>query len=174
MSQPDPAVEMLPVVDGDDRVVGTAPRSEVHAQGLLHRAVHVLLFNSAGQVYLQRRSLNKDTHPLKWAASASGHVDPGEDYQPAAARELAEELGVRPKLSFVGSIAACEATENEFTYVYQARADRPPRPNGEEIIEGRFFNWGQALALAGDPVRATPSLAPVLGLLPIHKPEVDR
>ena len=86
--------EIFDVVDALDRVISQATRREVHAQGLLHRAVHILILNSSGEVFLQKRSMAKDTHPDCWASSASGHLDAGEDYLSAAIRECKEELGV--------------------------------------------------------------------------------
>ena len=85
--------ELLDVVDFEDRVTGVKMRGEVHAQGLMHRAVHVLVFNSAGQLFLQKRSMTKDESPGQWDTSAAGHVDSGETYLECAVRELAEELG---------------------------------------------------------------------------------
>jgi isopentenyldiphosphate isomerase len=55
----------------------------------------VLVFNSQGEVYLQRRSATKDTYPNRWTTSCSGHVDAGEDYDTAVLREMAEELGLK-------------------------------------------------------------------------------
>ncbi|MFH2125498.1 MAG: NUDIX domain-containing protein [Pseudomonadota bacterium] len=91
--------ELLPVVDDQDRQVGLASRSQVHGQGLLHRAVHVLLFDLDDNLWLQRRSQAKDTYPGMWTSSASGHLDPGEDYYAAAQRELREELGLSLELT---------------------------------------------------------------------------
>ena len=71
--------EYFDVVDVQDRVVSQAPRREVHAQGWLHRAVHVLVFNRAGLVFLQKRSMTKDMSPGLWDSSCSGHLDAGED-----------------------------------------------------------------------------------------------
>ncbi len=70
------------------------PRSEVHARGLRHRAVHVLVFNSRGEIFLQKRSMKKDRQPGVWDSSCSGHVDAGENYEATAVRELREELGL--------------------------------------------------------------------------------
>ena len=83
--------ERFQVVDQRDLPVGAAPRSQVHANNLLHRAVHVLIFNSQGEVFLQLRSRWKDRHPLKWDSSAAGHVNEGEAYDQTALRELGEE-----------------------------------------------------------------------------------
>ncbi len=157
--------EMLPVVDRHDRQVGLAPRRRVHAEGLAHRAVHILVFDPRGRLYLQRRSAAKDTYPLYWTSSASGHVDPGESYHQAAVRELHEELGLELELRPVGRIPAGQATDHEFTEVFWAVSAAAPVPDPAEIMEGRFFTWPQAQALAADPARAVPSLAVVLALL---------
>src|SRR5687767_10585870 len=86
--------EIFDVVNERDEVVGRERRSEVHRTGLKHRATHVLIFNSRGEIFLQKRSMKKDTHPGVWDSSASGHLDCGEDYDVCAAREVQEELGV--------------------------------------------------------------------------------
>jgi isopentenyldiphosphate isomerase len=78
-------------------VTGQLPRREVHRLKLRHRAVHLLVVNRAGQVFLQQRSMAKDLFPGMWDSSAAGHVGAGEDYDGTAARELAEELGCRPE-----------------------------------------------------------------------------
>lgn len=158
--------EPLPVVDEHDRPIGTAPRWRVHAEGLLHRAVHVLLFDRRGRLYLQMRSAEKDTHPRKWTSSASGHVDPGEGYDEAAARELGEELGLSLPLTPLGRLDACPATEGEFVAVYTAVSDAPPRPDRDEIERGDFFTLAEARALAADLTVSAPSLDAVLALLP--------
>src|SRR5580658_3200257 len=86
--------EFFDVVDERDAVVGRASRREVHAHRLMHRAVHVLVFDDTGRVFLQKRSMKKDIAPGLWDSSCSGHVDSGESYDVAAVREFAEELGV--------------------------------------------------------------------------------
>jgi 16S rRNA (adenine1518-N6/adenine1519-N6)-dimethyltransferase len=94
---PQKSGEIFDVVDEHDEVTGQSTRGEVHAQGLLHRAVHVLVFNKRGDVLLQQRSMLKDAHPGVWDSSVSGHLDAGEAYETAAVRELAEEMGIDAK-----------------------------------------------------------------------------
>jgi isopentenyldiphosphate isomerase len=88
------AEEIFDIVNERDEVVGQNTRREVHARGLWHRAVHVLVFNARGEVFLQKRSMKKDIAAGKWDSSASGHLDSGEDYDACAVRELREELGL--------------------------------------------------------------------------------
>src|SRR6516164_8309470 len=88
--------EIFDVVDENDHVIDRKPRNEVHRLGLMHRAVHVLVFNPCGEIFLQKRSTKKDRQPGVWDSSASGHVDSGEDYDSCAIRELGEELAFRP------------------------------------------------------------------------------
>jgi isopentenyldiphosphate isomerase len=104
--------ELFDVVNEDDEVIDQQPRSVVHAKGLRHRAAHVLVFNSAGKVFLQLRSISKDNNPGVWDSACSGHVDAGETYTDAAARELMEEIGlaVKSPLEALFKINACAET----------------------------------------------------------------
>ncbi|HWY50162.1 MAG TPA: 16S rRNA (adenine(1518)-N(6)/adenine(1519)-N(6))-dimethyltransferase RsmA [Chthoniobacterales bacterium] len=131
--------ESFPVVDERDQVIGAAPRSQVHGNNLVHRAVHLLIFNSAGEVFLQLRSRWKDRHPLAWDSSAAGHVNPGEEYDQTAARELTEELGIEIALEKVAKLPASERTGFEFICLYRGSYDGELRPNPSEIEAGRFF-----------------------------------
>src|SRR6266542_4522429 len=88
------ADEYFDVVNERDEPVRRALRSEVHANAWLHRAVHVLVFDDHCRLFLQKRSMKKDTCPGLWDSSCSGHLDAGEDYDAAAIRELQEELGL--------------------------------------------------------------------------------
>jgi 16S rRNA (adenine1518-N6/adenine1519-N6)-dimethyltransferase len=131
--------EIFDVVDENDRVVRSATRHEVHTQRLTHRAVHIFVFNNAGELFLQKRSRWKDAHPQKWDSSASGHVNSGDDYDTTAPREVAEELGVECVVEFVGKIAACERTGREFVQLYRASHEGPFRLSRAEIECGSFF-----------------------------------
>ena len=135
-----PADEYFDVVDQDDVVVGRSTRREVHARGLLHRAVHALVFNRGGELFLQKRSRNKDTAPGAWDSSASGHVDSGEDYDACVRRELREEIGLevaRPPARWL-RLPACEETGREFVWVYREEAEGPFTLNREEIECGAW------------------------------------
>ena len=133
------ASERFPVVDDQDRLLGDAPRAEVHGNNLRHRAVHILVFNNLGELFLQKRSGLKDRHPRLWDSSAAGHVNAGEDYDVAANRELREELGVSAKLTRVAKLPASEKTGQEFIWLYQGRHDGPFALARSEIEHGEFF-----------------------------------
>jgi 16S rRNA (adenine1518-N6/adenine1519-N6)-dimethyltransferase len=131
--------ERFPVVDENDSLQGEASREEVHGNNLRHRAIHILLFNRLGELFLQKRSQWKDRHPGLWDSSAAGHVNVGEDYETAANRELKEELGVSTPLTPVEKLGASEKTGEEFIWLYKAEHDGPFELAGCEIEYGEFF-----------------------------------
>jgi 16S rRNA (adenine1518-N6/adenine1519-N6)-dimethyltransferase len=132
--------ERFPVVDKNDRILRDASRSEVHANNLRHRAVHILIFNPAGEVYLQQRSRWKDRHPLRWDSSAAGHVAAAESYDETARRELEEELGISIPLKKISKLPASECTDQEFVWLYRGEVAGNLSPNGTEIETGAFFS----------------------------------
>ncbi len=137
---PQKGEELFDVVDEGDEVVGQEQREVVHAESLLHRAVHVFLLNKRGELFLQKRSRLKDVHPGRWDSSAAGHLDAGEDYEAAAVRELDEELGQdEVDLRRVGRIPASEATGWEFVELFGARQSGPVRFPCSEIEYGQWF-----------------------------------
>ena len=133
--------EIFDVVNERDEVISQQARSEVHRLRLLHRAVHVLVFNSRGELFLQKRSMKKDRQPGLWDSSASGHLDHGEDYDACSVRELREEIGLAlaqpPQRLF--KINACEETDQEFVWVYRCQSDGPFELNADEIERGSWF-----------------------------------
>jgi 16S rRNA (adenine1518-N6/adenine1519-N6)-dimethyltransferase len=135
--------EMFDVVDEQNRVIGQRPRGEVHRERLLHRAVHIFVFNRRGELFLQKRSRWKDAQPRKWDSSAAGHVNAGDDYDFTAPRELEEELGVSTSLTQIGEVAARRETGWEFVKIYRAEHDGPFRLPPAEIECGAFFTREQ-------------------------------
>lgn len=131
--------EPIEVVDEQCQTIGILARGEVHAKGLYHRAVHVFLFNSKGEIYLQRRSFDREENPGLWSSSASGHVNPGEVLYSAAKRELMEELKVKVKIEELLQVPPCPETNWECTTLFIGKTDKNPKPNPLEIVEGRFF-----------------------------------
>ena len=142
--------DIFDIVNERDEVIGRATRREVHARGLRHRAVHVLVFNLRGEVFLQKRSMLKDTAKGKWDSSSSGHLDCGEDYDTCAVRELREEIGLdiasqtsatgaSPPLEKLLKIDTCAETGWEFCWVYRCRSEGPFQLHPEEIETGGWF-----------------------------------
>ncbi len=135
--------EMFDVVDGEDRVTTQMSRHEVHRQKLLHRAVHIFVFNARGELFLQRRSRWKDMHPRRWDSSAAGHVNAGQTYEETAPRELEEELGVSAPVEEIGSLPATEQTGWEHVRLYRAAHEGPFKLHPAEIETGGFFTLDQ-------------------------------
>lgn len=133
--------EIFDIVNEQDVVIGRQPRPVVHRDGLRHRATHIFVFNARGEIFLQKRSMSKDTHPGTWDSSASGHVDCGENYDDCAVRELMEEIGLKTEeaLQPLFKIAACPETGQEFVWVYQCSSEGPFVLNAEEIETGAWF-----------------------------------
>ncbi|TKB23993.1 NUDIX domain-containing protein [Desulfopila sp. IMCC35006] len=134
--------EIFDIVDEHDKVTGQASRQEVHNDpSLIHRVVHVLVFNPAGELFLQKRSPFKDVHPGKWDTSVGGHVEAGESYEHAALREMKEELGIQEtKLEFLHTYLHRNSYESEFVRSYRCCWDGSVRTDPKEIAEGRFWS----------------------------------
>lgn len=137
---PQSGEELFDVVDDDDQVIGQKPRAQVHAEGLKHRAVHMFVFNRKGELFLQKRSMLKDSAPGKWDSSASGHLDVGEDYAVAAVRELGEELGIEAEVEQIAALSPCANTGWEFVRVFRSEHRGPFRWPCSEIETGCFFS----------------------------------
>ena len=133
--------EIFDVVNERDEVVGRAPRREVHRTGLMHRAIHVFIFNARGEIFLQKRSMSKDSSPGLWDSSASGHLDSGEDYDACAMRELREEISLDvsapPRRGF--KVSPCTETGQEFVWLYEGASEGPFTLHPEEIERGDWF-----------------------------------
>ena len=132
--------EIFDLIDTEDRVIGRVRRGDAHGNpSLLHRSVQVLVFSSDGRLLLQRRSENKDLFPGYYSASASGHVDSGEEYVAAATRETREELGVSLPLTYLDKTLVRSEMETEMTALFVARSDGPFDFHPTETQGGAFF-----------------------------------
>ena len=160
--------EIFDVVNERDEVVDHRPRSEVHRLKLRHRAVHVLVFNRAGDLFLQKRSMRKDCFPGTWDSSASGHLDQGESYDDCSVRELREEIGLRtdvpPRRLF--KIDSCADTGQEFVWVYRCESEGPFTLQVEEVETGAWFSPGVIDRwIAERPAEFAPAFPLIWGLL---------
>jgi 16S rRNA (adenine1518-N6/adenine1519-N6)-dimethyltransferase len=101
----------------------------------------VFVYNKRGDLLLQKRSLLKDACPGLWDSSVSGHLDAGEDYAPAAVRELEEEMGIRAEspLEEIARIAPCEETGWEHVRLFQTKHEGSLRFPCAEIDAAVWF-----------------------------------
>jgi isopentenyl-diphosphate delta-isomerase type 1 len=130
--------EIIDIISEDDEVIGQRERGEAHANNLLHRAAHVFVFNSKGELLLQKRSMKKKQYAGFWGDIA-GHIDAGEGYEHAAARELKEEVRIEGKLEFLMKLRKRYDKDQEIIVVYKCLHDGPFKPDPEEVESVRFF-----------------------------------
>lgn len=140
--------ERVAWVDEQDRLLGGLPRAELRERGLVSRGTFILLFNSAGQLCVHRRTLSKALYPGCWDVAAGGMVQEGEDYALSAARELEEELGIAGvPLREHGRFYFDEPGNRLWGAVFSAVSDAPLRLQPEEVMEARFMSLDEAQAL---------------------------
>ncbi len=134
--------EQLEIVDSAGNVIGLAERSVIHNNpGLIHRVVHVLVFNNKGELLLQKRSQKKDVAPGKWDTSVGGHINPAEDVLAAAKREMEEELGIKGgELHYLYRYLFSNHRESELVTTYSSVHDSDVVFNREEIDEVAFWD----------------------------------
>lgn len=137
----DNSKEIFPLVDEEGKVTGRATRGECHnGSMLLHPVVHLHVFNSKGEIYLQRRPDWKDIQPGKWDTAVGGHIDYGETPEEALRREVREELGITHfKPVFIGRYVFESPRERELVYVHSTTYDGEIHPSAEELDGGRFW-----------------------------------
>ncbi len=135
--------EWFPLVDEAGLQVGKALRQECHnGSMLLHPVVHLHIFNSAGELYLQKRSANKDIQPGKWDTAVGGHINLDETVQEALSREASEELGMDAFIPvFISSYIFESDIEKELVYTYYTNYNGMLTPDKEELETGKFWTF---------------------------------
>ena len=130
----DPGLELVDVVDENDKVVATVTRREIRARDLLHRCTYVLVRRPSGEVLVHRRTDTKDVHPGAYDLFAGGVCAAGESYDDCARREAAEELGVvGVDLRFLFRHRYRGPGGQAWGAVYEARWDGPVEPQASEV-----------------------------------------
>ena len=147
----DNAQELFPIVDEDGHTLGSITRGEAHSGSrMLHPVVHLHLFNSRGELYLQRRPLWKDIQPGRWDTACGGHLAYGETPRQALLREVSEELGVTDFVPIpLGHYVFESQRERELVFVNKTVYDGPVHPSEDELDGGRFWSREEIQASIG-------------------------
>ena len=158
-------MELFEIVNERGEVIGTAPRERCHGDpGLVHRAAHVLVFNSKGELLLQLRSKDKDIQPGKWDTSVGGHLAVGETYEQAAVREMKEELGIEGvEMKHLYDYPLRNEVESENIRSFMAVYDGRVRFQEEEIDAVLFWRMDEVKSALGTGV-FTPNFEQEFGM----------
>src|SRR5574344_1796526 len=143
--------EMFPLVDEQGNIIGAITRGEAHdGSKKLHPVVHLHVFNSKGEIYLQKRPAWKDIQPSKWDTACGGHIDLGEDVKTPLKREAREELGITDiTTKEMGHYVFESAREKELVYVHKTIYNGDIQPSKEELDGGRFWSRDEILSNIG-------------------------
>lgn len=146
--------EQFPIVDEDGNILGAVSRGHAHdGSKILHPVVHLHVFNSSGDLYLQHRPAWKDIQPDKWDTAVGGHIDLGENVDQALHREVREELGITDfQPESLGHYVFESKRERELVYVHRCSYDGPVKPSNDELDGGRFWTRQEILDNMGKGV----------------------
>ncbi len=136
-------MEHVILVDEFDNAIGTMEKLEAHQKGILHRAFSVLLFNSKGEILLQKRAIGKYHSGGLWTNTCCSHPLPGESMNEATRRKLIQEMGIDLKPEFAYKFIYKtdlddNLIEHEYDHVFIGMHDGDPIINGEEVDDWKF------------------------------------
>jgi isopentenyl-diphosphate delta-isomerase len=140
-------MEIMDIVDENDVVIGSATRSEIYDKKHWHRIAHVIIFNSAGEMALQRRSPSRSFMPNAWVSAGSGHVQAGETYEQGARRELIEEVGIDVPLTFLARDPYFALGLSKFLGTFTGVHEGPFHHDLEAVSEVGFFSLADIAAM---------------------------
>lgn len=151
--------EYFPVVTPEGEVLGKALRQDCHnGSHILHPVVHLHVFSSKGELYLQRRAMHKDLLPGYWDTAVGGHVMYGETIMQALVREVQEEIGITDFTpEHVETYRYDSSRESEMVHVYKVIYDGPFHWNDGEVMDGRFWSIDELRETMGMDI-LTPNL----------------
>ena len=152
-------MEMMDVVDKEDSVISTVPKSEIYEKSLTHRIVHVLVFNNEGKMAIQLRSVSVSFCPAHWSTTAGGHVQAGETYEQAALREYQEELGVTSTIRFFSKdFYIAKGTPPKFIVAFKTVFNGPFHPDPADVEKVCFFTIAEIKKMTAGAEKFHPEL----------------
>jgi len=170
-----PQNEIVLIVDKNNNKKGSAPRYEMRSKGLPHRACYILVFNSRGELFIQKRTMGKDIYPGYYDVAAGGVVLAGESYEESARRELEEELGIKDAaLTSHFTFFYKEGKNQVWGKVYSCTHDGDFTLQAEEVESGFFAAPGAVLALSEKELFTPDGIYVLQRLLGIKDKELSR
>ncbi|MCX6781822.1 MAG: NUDIX domain-containing protein [Candidatus Magasanikbacteria bacterium] len=156
-------MEMLDIVDSGDNVIGLVSKEDAYKKLLCHRISHVLIFNDEGKMALQLRSNNVSFCPNHWSTAVGGHVQAGETYKQAAAREYSEELGANSSIELVGKdFYQVPDSPDKFISVFKTSFNGPFRPDLGVVERVDFFSIDEITKMISEGEKFHPELLYIL------------
>lgn len=134
----DPGDELVDVIDGAGRTVGTVTRREMRKRRLPHRCVYLLVFNRRGELFVHLRTPTKDVYPAHWDVAVGGVLAAGESFDAGVRREAREELGIDVEPEPLFPFRYADASTGVHAMAYRVVHDGPFRYQPEEVVRGKF------------------------------------
>lgn len=135
------------LVDETDNPNGTIDKLRAHKEGLLHRAVSILIFNSKGEWLLQQRALDKYHSGGLWSNACCTHPYVGESECDAIHRRLNQEMGIKLDCdielidSFIYKAKMNDnLTEFEYDHLFAGVTDIIPQPEKSEVMAWKYIS----------------------------------
>lgn len=157
-------MDLLDIVDENLRILKTESSDEIHQKGLLHQAIHVLVVNNDGEIFVRRRSKNKKLYPGVLSTSVGAHILSGQTSDECAKDSLRTFLGLNLPLEKIGESFVKDDIENEYISVYRCRSNVIKNLNPKESDEGQFMKIEEIKKLV-ESKQTTPHLAVAIKFL---------